>query len=260
MDAATDRRYVTALARGLELLQCFRFGERWLSHREITERTQLPKATVSRLAFTLAAQGFLQHDAQRGMYCLGPGGLALGFRALANMEVAALARPVMDRLATWSQAAVSLGLRHQQSMVYIAHSRGHARLTLSLDIGARIPIASTSMGRAWLCALDEAARVQVHEELKAELGRAWPAAKAALARADEQFRSLGFVTSEGEWASDISAVGAPVRGPTPGECYALSIGGPSNVLTHERLFKLLGPRVAEAAHEITEALRLSPAR
>jgi DNA-binding IclR family transcriptional regulator len=166
----------------------------------------------------------------------------------------------MDRLASWSQAAVSLGLRHQLSMVYIAHSRGHARLTLSLDIGARIPIESTSMGRAWLCGLAEASRAQVLDEIKASLGRGWPAARAALARADEQYRSLGFVTSEGEWAADISAVGAPVPGPTPGETYALSIGGPSTVLTHERLFKLLGPRLAEAAQEIAEVLRLQAAR
>lgn len=257
--AAEDRRYVTALARGLQVLQCFRFGERWLSHQEITRRTGLPKATVSRLAYTLAALGFLQHDAARGAYCIGPGGLALGFRALANIEIAAIARPVMEELAAFSQAAVSLGVRHQLSMVYIAHARGQGRLTLSLDIGARIPIESTAMGRAFLSALQPDQRASLHTQLRASLGRAWQRARPRLKHAEEQYAQLGFVTSEGEWATDISAVGVAIASPLGGEPYALNVGGPLSMLTHDKLMRQLGPRAAEAARRIEEGLRSAAA-
>lgn len=38
-----DRHFVTALARGLELLRCFRDGEAALSNSDFSERTGLRK-------------------------------------------------------------------------------------------------------------------------------------------------------------------------------------------------------------------------
>jgi DNA-binding IclR family transcriptional regulator len=253
--AAQDRRYVTALARGLEVLHCFRYGERWLSHQEITRRCGLPKATVSRLAFTLVALGYLAHDPAKGLYRLGAGGLTLGMRVLANDEISAFARPVLEELATVSGAAVSLGIRHQLSMVYIAHARGQGRLTLALDVGARIPIESTSMGQALLCALPEYKRGELHAQLERKLGLHWKAAQAALQRASEQYRRHGFVTSIGQWERDISAVGAAVDVGHGGEPFAINIGGPATVLTRERLLQDLGPRLASAALRIQQAVR-----
>lgn len=253
--AAADRRYVTALARGMELLHCFRWGERWLPHQELTRRSGLPKATVSRLAFTLCALGYLVHDAGKGAYALGPGGLTLGLRVLANDDISAIARPVLEELASASGAAVSMGVRHQLSMVYIAHARGHARLSLALDVGARLPIESTSMGRAFLCAVPEYKRAELQAQLQEKLGARWKPAQAALHRASEQYKQVGFVTSVGEWDPEINAVGAAVDVGHGGEPYALNIGGPSSVLTRQRLMDDVGPRLAAAALRIQQAIR-----
>ena len=191
----------------------------------------------------------------------GAGGLTLGFRVLVNAEIASIARPVLEELAIASQAAVSLGVRHQLSMVYIAHARGQARLTLSLDVGARIPVESTSMGRAFLCALPPQRRAELDVQLAAKLGDAWPARQLALDHSAQQLRELGFVTSEGEWESDIHAVGAAIDPGNGAEPYAINVGGPNTVLTRDRLYGELGPRVAAAARRIEQGLRFqTPAR
>ena len=44
-----DRQFVNALARGLEVLRCFRPGEVYLSNAEMARRTSIPKPTISRL-------------------------------------------------------------------------------------------------------------------------------------------------------------------------------------------------------------------
>ncbi|MBV8157983.1 MAG: helix-turn-helix domain-containing protein, partial [Dyella sp.] len=44
----SDPNFVTALARGLELLRCFRTGEVMLGNQDFVRRTGFPKATVSR--------------------------------------------------------------------------------------------------------------------------------------------------------------------------------------------------------------------
>src|SRR5215813_1294806 len=48
-----DRQFVTALARGLDILRAFHAGEGMLGNQEIAHRTGLPKPTVARLTHTL---------------------------------------------------------------------------------------------------------------------------------------------------------------------------------------------------------------
>ena len=61
-----DRKFVTALARGLEVLRAFTPTEGLLGNGEIAERTGLPKPTVSRLTYTLTKLGYLAHVERLG--------------------------------------------------------------------------------------------------------------------------------------------------------------------------------------------------
>jgi hypothetical protein len=47
--AATDRSFVVALSRGLDVLRAFRPNDGLLGNQEIAARTNLPKPTISRL-------------------------------------------------------------------------------------------------------------------------------------------------------------------------------------------------------------------
>lgn len=47
-DEEKDRQFVTALARGLELLRCFSPRESVLSNQELARKANLPRPTVSR--------------------------------------------------------------------------------------------------------------------------------------------------------------------------------------------------------------------
>ena len=63
-----DRHFVTALARGLEVLSCFRSGDKALGNQEIAQRCKLPKSTVSRLTSTLTKLGYLIQVEDSGKY------------------------------------------------------------------------------------------------------------------------------------------------------------------------------------------------
>src|SRR4051812_3912885 len=79
-----ERRFVVALARGLELLRAFRPGETFLGNRDFVERPGLPKAPVNRLAYPLTTLGSLRFDDPAGKYALDTGVLSLGFALLAG--------------------------------------------------------------------------------------------------------------------------------------------------------------------------------
>ncbi len=253
--ADKDPRFVEALARGLALLRVFRPDDRWLSHREIVRRAGLPAATVSRLTFTLVSLGYLRHRPEAGEYALSLAVLGLGFSVLSNFEVGRIARPHMQVLADQCQAAVSLGVRHELTMVYVAHCRSRARLTLGLDVGARMPVVRTAMGRAVLMAIAPPEREALLRRAEAEDPSGWPAMRERLARVQAQYEARGFVTSEAEWESDISAAGAPVDVGDGRLLFGLTVGGPSVHLQGAFLHEEVGPLLVRTARTIVDALR-----
>ena len=109
MRESGDRQFVAALARGLAILRCFRSGDRYLGNQEIARRTGLAKPTVSRLTHTLTRVGFLSHSPLREEYALGAGVLALGHAYLAALNMRELARPMMQEIADFTKATISLG-------------------------------------------------------------------------------------------------------------------------------------------------------
>src|SRR5246127_371154 len=98
LDPLDERKFVVALARGLDLLRAFRPGESMLGNRDFVERTGLPKATVNRLAYTLTVLGYLRFDEALGKYALDAGVLSLGFALLSGTDTLEFARPPMRDL------------------------------------------------------------------------------------------------------------------------------------------------------------------
>ena len=104
-EQGTDRKFVSALARGLEVLRCFRPGEASLSNNDISERTGLPKPTVTRLTHTLRKLGYLVYSEKTGNYQLGSGVLSLGYGVLSGIGNACARRRVHGRPVRRTQSA-----------------------------------------------------------------------------------------------------------------------------------------------------------
>jgi DNA-binding IclR family transcriptional regulator len=252
--AKEDRHFVTALARGLEVLACFRSGDRALGNQDIAERCRLPKSTVSRLTATLTRLGYLVQQEDGGKYRLGNATLALGSTMLARMDVRPLARPLMQELADFSKAMVSLGTRDRLSMIYVENCRSSAALTLSLDIGSRIPLALTAMGRAYLVAVSERERQQVLDRVhELDASRSADASR-SLARATEDYRTLGVTTSFGEWQQDVNAIARPFHPGGGRPPMAINCGGPAFNLSKDFLLGEVRPRLIELTQRLESLL------
>jgi len=254
-DASEDRRFITALARGLELLRCFKPQDRWLAHQELARRTGLPHATVSRLSFTLTSLGYLRHRPASGEYALSPAVLSLGFSVLSNFEIGRIARPLMERLAERTQSAVSLGVRHDSSMVYVAHCRSTARLILGLDVGTRLPLAETAMGRALWCGATPGLRALIGARLASQDAAGWPQRQAGLQRAEQEYAQRGYARSESEWESEIAAIGVAIDIGDGRDPLSLTIGGPAARLQGELLHEEFAPALIETGRAIVAALQ-----
>jgi DNA-binding IclR family transcriptional regulator len=256
VNAKADRHFVTALARGLEVLSAFRSRDRLLGNQELARRSGLPKSTISRLTYTLTKLGYLEH-AQDGSgaagYRLGSGVLALGSTMLARMDMRAVARPLMQELADQSQAMVSLGMRDRLSMIYVENCRSESALTLSLDVGSRIPVATTAMGRAYLATCSKAEREDLMQRVQARFPAEWPEIAAGVERALEEYDRLGCCTSFGEWQRDVNAIAIAFRPPAGRAPMAINCGGPNFKLSPEFLLGDVRPHLLELRERLQHA-------
>jgi DNA-binding IclR family transcriptional regulator len=245
-----DRHFVTALARGLELLACFRSGDKLLGNQELAERSKLPKSTVSRLTYTLTKLGYLQYDDQAGKYRLGTATLALGSAMLSRLDIRQMARPLMQELADFSHTMVSLGMRDRLSMIYVENCRSQAALTLRLDVGARIPVASTAMGRAYLAEVSSNERNDILERVRDLDELAWPTLRDRVMRAVDEYRTLGCCTSFGDWQPDVNAIAIAFRPSENAAPLSINCGGPAFNLSPEFLLEEVRPRLIELVAQL----------
>src|SRR5262245_42384611 len=249
-----DRHFVTALARGLEVLTCFRSGDALLGNGELAERCRLPKSTVSRLAQTLARLGYLRYVDDVAKYRLGSATLGLGSAMLSGMPIRLLARPMMQEVADFSHAVVALGIRASLGIIYIEVCRHSAALSLSLDVGSRLPLPPTAIGRAYLAGCSEDERQDILRQLRAADEAAWPRVKRQIDAAIEQHRKIGCCSSFGEWQPDVNGIAIGFRPGGGLPAMAINVGAQSFNLPRAFLLSEVRPRLTSVVRRIEEAL------
>lgn len=251
--SARDRQFVSALARGLEILRCFGPGDRDLGNQEIARRTGLPKPTISRLTHTLTQLGYLRHMPGGSGYRLGAAVLSLGYSMVAQMDVRRVARPLMQALAEHAGVSVNLGIRDRLSMIYLDTYRSAATFTIQLEAGSRIPLAVTSMGRAYLCGLAEPDRRALLDQIRRAEGSEWSRVKREIESALRDHAEHGFCTSLGDWRKEIHAIAAPLV-TDDGEPIVFSCSGAAFQLARERLEGEIGPRLLNLVGNVRSAM------
>lgn len=251
---ATDRSFVVALSRGLDVLRAFRPNDGLLGNQEIAARTSLPKPTVSRLTYTLTRLGYLTPVPRFEKYQLAPSAMALGYAALANLGVRHLSEAYREEVMRETGGAVAVGGRDRLSMIYFGQSRNGLTLGVQLDVGSRIPIATTAMGRAYIWALPSDERASLLRELREHYGSRWPRMRDGIERAGETVERHGFTISAGEWQDDVHAVGVALKLNDGTGPYAFNCGAPAFRFTEDRLRNDIGPRLVAMVRNIEAAL------
>lgn len=228
-DDPKDRNFVTALARGLEVLRCFQAHETELTNTDFSERTGLPKPTVSRLTHTLCRLDYLVADPRTGTYRLGPGVLQLGFGVLAGMEIRDRALDQMRRLCEGpnSYITAALGERHRLDVVYVAVLRSNEDVALTVPVGTRLPLFYSAIGRAMLAGMRADEQETVFGLLEQEQPDRMAECREVFDKACEEFARDGYCRGYGEWRPDVNGIAVPVPTLDGSRIFGLNAGGPS---------------------------------
>ncbi len=250
---AKDRQFAINLARGLRVLRAFTPTEPILGNRELADRTGLPKATISRLTYTLTLLGYLNHSDRYHRYRLGPGVLTLGYPMLAALQIRQVARPYMETLARETRCTVNLGMRDRLQVVYVDTCRPERDNNAQPDIGSTRPLLATALGRALLIAESPAERQAALNRLRLHDPQRYahdlPVWKSDL----EAFARRGYTHSRGDWLQEIHAVAAPIRQPAHEPGLALNCTVVSRRLRADWLERNVVPLLLETVVRIERA-------
>jgi DNA-binding IclR family transcriptional regulator len=197
---------------------------------ELAERAGLPKSTTSRLVAALERQGLVQRLGDRGRLRPGPVLLRYASRDGAGTLVE-LAGPSLRRLAEASGETINLAVPGPDGVEHLAQEDTAHFVGTTDWVGRRVPFELAANGKVFLA-------FGIAEKPTAELTR---------------IRARGYATSVDELEFGLSAIAAPVLGPGGEALAALSISGPTNRLTSERVAQL-APLLMEEATRLAERL------
>ncbi|HEY1151850.1 MAG TPA: IclR family transcriptional regulator [Pseudoduganella sp.] len=244
-----DRYFITALARGLEVLSCFRSADKELTNQQIAERCGLPKSTVTRFTYTLTKLGYLVQD-ETGRFGLGTATLGLGSAMLSRLDIRQMARPMMQELADFSGTTVSIAVRDRLSMICVEVCRSSAALSMSLQVGSRIQLAASSIGRAYLVRATEQERKDILSRANELDEDAYQKMRQGLDKALHDQEQFGCTTSFGDWQKDVNGIAVgflPIGG---NQIMSINCGGPASSVTPQFLLDEVRPRLIEIASRL----------
>ena len=197
-----------SLERGVDVLRAFRPGSAQLGNAELAERTGLPRSTISRLTQTLVAAGMLQLDPETRTYRLAPAVLTLAHAMRSGSLLLALASPLMRGAAQTHKINVGLAAPDQDDMVYLESHRYHPRPSQrSVVSGQRVPMALTSLGRAYLAVAPPAETQLRLQHWRQARGPQWRALQMAIEAAVQDVSHHGYCVAA--WQHEVVALATP---------------------------------------------------
>jgi IclR family pca regulon transcriptional regulator len=201
---------VQSLERGLAIIRAFGPDQPELTVTEIAGRTALTRAATRRFLLTLSELGYVESDGRH--FRLTPRVLELGYAYLSGLSMPDVALPHMERLVAEVQESSEASLLDGEDIVYVVRVPSASIMTISINIGARMPAYATAMGRVLLAGLDDDAleRFLATARLVPLLPRTITD-PAALREELERVRGDGYAIIDQELEEGLRAVAVPLH-------------------------------------------------
>ncbi|MGH3375458.1 MAG: IclR family transcriptional regulator [Actinoallomurus sp.] len=221
---------------------------------DIAERTAINKTTAHRILQILTAEGYAVTSGD-GAYASGPALLALAGSALADRDLGAVARPILDNLQRQTGHSVHFAVRSGTVAVYLAKVESQQPYRMASKVGMQVALHCTAIGKALLSRLPEA-EVNAVVAATSPLIRHTPKTIVEPDRLLAELaavRERGYAIDDEENERDVRCVGAAVHDRHGTAIGAVSVSALTFTLDHDDV-GVLGPLVVAAAGRISSAL------
>ena len=200
----------TVAGRVLSLLGAFDDQHRALTLTDLARRADLPPPTAHRLLAELESWGAIVRGAD-GRYAVGRRIWDLGRLAREQVGLRRLASPFLNDLYAATLATVHLAERDGLQALYLDRLSGRASVPVVSQIGSRLPLHATGVGKVLLAH----APAEVQTEVLGSLTRVTPYTVTTPGRLREQLRRVrreGYAWTAEEMSLGACSVAVPIHG------------------------------------------------
>jgi IclR family acetate operon transcriptional repressor len=225
-----------------------------LTLTEVAQQAGLAPSTAYRMLTTMQAHGVVEFGEREQLWFVGVETFRMGAAFLRRRRLADQGRAVIQELMHEAGETANLALAEDTGVVFVSQVETHAAIRAFFRPGTRSEYHCSGVGKAILAQLSP-------RELDARLGRQRLAAytpktlatRAALLENLATIRARGFSVDDEERHLGMRCVAAAVFDEHGEPVGGVSISGPTVRLDDARL-AALGPRVADAARQLTHAM------
>jgi IclR family acetate operon transcriptional repressor len=250
---------VQSLDRALQILELMADAEGEVPLSRLAEQSGMPVSSIHRLVRTLVARGYVRQVPSR-RYVPGPRLIHLGESA--SRALGAWARPHLNRLVDAIGETANLAMLDGDRVVYVAQVPSRHSMRMFTEVGSRVHLHCTGVGKVLLAGMPEA-------DVRKVLARAGMPAQTSRTLTDpvmlqaelDRIAVQGYAIDDGEQETGVRCVAAPVPGGS--SAAAISVSGPEGRLTMEavpRVVPLLQAAAAALTVELTAGRLASPRR
>lgn len=238
----------------LALLDLFTAGNPSQTASEIARSANLPLSTAYRLLTTLVQLNFVEVDRDTRKYRLGLKLLELGHIVMQQLDLPSLALPILHDLMQRSSESARLSVRDGNEGVFISKVETQQSVRLHTPLGQRVPLHAGASMKILLAFQPPEEIASYIDQLSGD--RFAPNTiidpdklKADLAR----IRKQGYAASFSEQSPGAAGVSAPVRDHSGRVVAGITISGPEQRFTPEKV-RLFSELVMEGATNLSEKL------
>jgi len=201
---------VSVTSRVLDMFAAYDKEHRSLTLTALAGRAGLPLATAHRLAGELVRAGALVRQ-DSGEYVVGRRMWDLGLVAPVETALRHAASPFLHDLYSTTLATVHLAVRDGTAALYVERVSGHSSVPVLSQVGSRLPMHATGVGKVLLAYAPDEIRAAV----LGGLTRVTPYTVTQPGRLSDQLRRVladGHATTSEEMSLGACSVAVPVRG------------------------------------------------
>jgi len=251
-----DLLFNQSLEKGLAVLCAFNEQRRTMTLADVAEAVDITKSSAQRMIHTLEQLGYVRRHPQTKRYQLTPRVMRIGLNYLAANGLIELATPFLSQLSRQTNETCNLTEPDGTELVYVSRFVTAKFVPIHMPVGSRIPMYSSSAGRAYLSNLPP-------EETRALLMQSNRVARTMHTITDvdeimqmmEMIRRKGYATSSEETFLGDMAIGAAIVGSDGYPLGAIHIVAPTSRWTMADAEQQLAPSLIECARSISRAAR-----
>lgn len=244
---------VQSLIKGLAVIKVFNQHRSSMTLSEVSQATGFTRAAARRFLLTLVSEGYAKQQGKQ--FSLTAKVLDLGFSYLSSLDIWHNAKPLMTSLVEQLNESCSAAVLDGFDVVYVARVATTKRImSITLNVGTRLPAITTSMGRVLLAAMP---LPELHDYINTCLIEQYTEYtiidKTALLSEISKVKQQGYSLVEQELEIGLTSISVPVHNGAGEVVAALNVSTHMSQTARQKIFENILPTLQQCVRQI-EAL------